>query len=49
MNLGVKTIGTYRDRVKQKLGIKTAAELIRRAVLWTEQEFFNSSGPDDVS
>jgi DNA-binding NarL/FixJ family response regulator len=49
MNLGVKTIGTYRDRVKQKLGIKTAAELIRRAVLWTEQEFSTSSGPDDVS
>ena len=44
MNLGVKTIGTYRDRVKQKLGIKTAAELIRRAVLWTEQEFFDSDG-----
>jgi len=48
MKLGVKTIGTYRDRVKQKLGIKTAAELIRRAVLWTEQEFFNSAGSDDV-
>jgi DNA-binding NarL/FixJ family response regulator len=40
MKLGVKTIGTYRDRVKQKLGIKSAAELMRRAVLWTEQEFF---------
>jgi DNA-binding NarL/FixJ family response regulator len=39
MNLGVKTIGTYRDRVKQKLAIKTGAELIRRAVLWTEREF----------
>lgn len=41
MKLGVKTIGTYRDRVKQKLDIKTAAELVRRAVLWTEQEFFD--------
>lgn len=40
MNLGIKTIGTYRDRIKQKLGIKTATELTRRAVLWTEQEFF---------
>lgn len=38
MKLGVKTIGTYRDRVKQKLGIKNAAELIRRAVIWTEQQ-----------
>lgn len=36
MNLGVKTIGTYRDRIKQKLCIKSAAELTRRAVLWTE-------------
>lgn len=48
MKLGIKTIGTYRDRVKQKLGIKTAAELIRRAVLWTEQEFSNSAGPGSV-
>ncbi len=48
MNLGIKTIGTYRDRVKQKLGIKSAAELIRRAVLWTEQEFSSSVGPADV-
>jgi DNA-binding NarL/FixJ family response regulator len=43
MNLGVKTIGTYRDRVKQKLSIKSAAELIRRAVLWTEQEYGQQS------
>jgi len=48
LKLGVKTIGTYRDRVKQKLDIKTAAELIRRAVLWTEQDFLNSVNPDDV-
>lgn len=38
MNLGIKTIGTYRDRIKQKLCLKTAAELVRRAVLWTEKE-----------
>lgn len=46
MKLGVKTIGTYRDRVKQKLGIKSAAELIRRAVLWTEQEYSRTPGQD---
>lgn len=40
MNLGIKTIGTYRDRIKQKLCIKSGAELIRRAVLWTEKEKF---------
>jgi DNA-binding NarL/FixJ family response regulator len=43
MNLGVKTIGTYRDRIKHKLGLKTGSELTRRAVLWSEQEFFNVS------
>ncbi|MFW2365888.1 MAG: response regulator transcription factor [Desulforhopalus sp.] len=48
LKLGIKTIGTYRDRVKQKLAIKSAAELVRRAVLWTEQEFFKRSGPNDV-
>ncbi len=40
MNLGIKTIGTYRDRIKQKLLIKSAAELTRRAVLWTEKDHF---------
>ena len=37
MNLGVKTIGTYRDRIKQKLCLKSGAELTRRAVLWIEK------------
>ncbi len=44
INLGIKTIGTYRDRIKQKLCIKSAAELSRRAVLWTEKDNFGSSG-----
>lgn len=48
MKLGVKTIGTYRDRVKQKLAIRNAPELIRRAVLWTEQEFFDPEDHVDV-
>ena len=43
MKLGIKTIGTYRDRIKQKLCLKTAAELTRRAVLWTEKESFEST------
>lgn len=49
MNLGIKTIGTYRDRIKQKLSIKSAAELTRRAVLWTEKDSFgnkNNKGSD---
>lgn len=37
MALGIKTIGTYRDRIKQKLGLKSGAELVRRAVIWSEE------------
>ncbi len=38
MVLGIKTIGTYRDRIKQKLNLKNGPELTRRAVLWTDNE-----------
>ncbi len=34
MNLSVKTIGTYRERIKDKLGLRSATELLRYAVLW---------------
>lgn len=40
LNLGIKTIGTYRDRIKQKLGLKNGSELTRRAILWTNNECF---------
>jgi DNA-binding NarL/FixJ family response regulator len=43
MTLGIKTIGTYRDRIKQKLGLKNASELTRRAVLWTNSQNIHSS------
>jgi DNA-binding NarL/FixJ family response regulator len=42
LSLGIKTIGTYRDRIKQKLGLKNGAELTRRAVLWTTNECFQT-------
>ena len=42
MRLGIKTIGTYRDRIKQKLCIKSGAELTRQAVLWKEKEYFGN-------
>jgi DNA-binding NarL/FixJ family response regulator len=48
MKLGIKTIGTYRDRIKQKLCLKSAVELTRRAVLWTEKENFSKKDPDPV-
>ena len=36
MALGIKTIGTYRARIKEKLGIRSGSELVRRAVIWNE-------------
>jgi len=48
MKLGIKTIGTYRDRIKQKLRLKNAAELSRQAVLWTEKECFTPSSGDTL-
>lgn len=34
LNLSIKTIGTYRERIKQKLNLKHANELVRHAVHW---------------
>ncbi|HOM28788.1 MAG TPA: response regulator transcription factor [Deltaproteobacteria bacterium] len=36
MNLSVSTIGTYRERIKEKLNLKNAAELVRYAVHWVD-------------
>lgn len=37
MNLSVRTVGTYRERIKEKLGVKSAADLIKRAALWIDE------------
>ena len=37
LGLSIKTIGTYRDRIKEKLCVATSADLVRRAVLWLEK------------
>lgn len=34
LNLSTKTIETYRDHIKRKIGVRTAAELTRLAVDW---------------
>jgi DNA-binding NarL/FixJ family response regulator len=34
LHLSIKTIGTYRERIKEKLNLKHANELVRRAVHW---------------
>jgi DNA-binding NarL/FixJ family response regulator len=38
LHLSVKTIGTYRERIKEKLQIRHANELVRCAVHWTQSE-----------
>jgi len=35
MGISTSTIGTYRDRIKNKLNMKSSGELIRFAVKWT--------------
>ena len=37
LNLSVKTVGTHRERIKEKMGFKHGGELVRFAVLWTEK------------
>ncbi len=36
LNISIKTIGTYRERIKEKLNLKNASELVRYAVIWVE-------------
>ena len=36
LRLSVKTIGTYRERIKEKLGLENASALMRYAVRWVE-------------
>lgn len=37
LHLSVRTISTYRERIKEKLHLKNAAELVRFAVRWVEE------------
>jgi len=37
LKLGVKTIGTYRERIKTKLDLQNATDLIHSAVRWLEK------------
>lgn len=38
VNLNVKTVGTYRQKIKEKLKLKSAAELMKFAIHWVEHE-----------
>ncbi len=37
LRLSVKTVGTYRERIKQKLGIDSSSSLVREAMRWTSE------------
>jgi len=41
LNLSTKTVGTYRERIKSKLGYSRGGDLVRAAVLWVEKDFPN--------
>jgi DNA-binding NarL/FixJ family response regulator len=35
LHLSVKTVETYRDHIKAKLGLDNSTELMRQAMIWT--------------
>lgn len=43
LKISVKTIGTYRERIKDKLCLKHGSELVRAAVIWVETGLFNTA------
>jgi DNA-binding NarL/FixJ family response regulator len=45
LHLSTKTIGTHKERIKEKLGLKHSAELVRYAVLWVEKEGLAETAP----
>jgi DNA-binding NarL/FixJ family response regulator len=38
LNVSIKTIGTYREKIKEKLGIRSSPELAKRAVEWLQSQ-----------
>ena len=38
LNVSIKTVQAYCARIKQKLQLSTAAELLREAIRWHEQQ-----------
>jgi len=38
--ISIKTVGTYRERIKDKLNLKHGQELVRYAVIWVETGLF---------
>ena len=42
LNISVKTIGTHRERIKNKLNLKDSGRLVRHAVIWVETGLFKA-------
>jgi DNA-binding NarL/FixJ family response regulator len=38
LHVSIKTVGSYREKIKVKLGIKSSPELVRRAVEWIQTQ-----------
>jgi len=38
LHLSVKTIETYRTRIKEKIGLESAAQLLQYAILWSKNQ-----------
>ena len=38
LNVSIKTIGSYREKIKEKLNIRSSPELARRAVEWVQSQ-----------
>ena len=45
LNISIKTVGTYRERIKEKLNLTNASELVRCAVIWVETGDFKDGQP----
>jgi DNA-binding CsgD family transcriptional regulator len=45
LRLSIKTIGTYREHIKEKLNLKHANELVRHAVHWEKTGQVPSAEP----
>jgi DNA-binding NarL/FixJ family response regulator len=47
LHLSIKTIETYRENIKHKLGLRNASELIRRATQWLQSSSRPASCPPE--
>jgi DNA-binding NarL/FixJ family response regulator len=49
LHLGVKTVETYRARIREKLQIKEPGELLQVAIAWTHERQGTGSGPREIA